>query len=119
MSREYEADKYLKIFGTTVMAAVLLLLVAATGYFLFEDNGWSSDKMVLTCGALALLVIAFLIAMLTAHGSQQQPARTIAAEVPLPAPLSVIPLQPVHEATYIDGLHDVRLPLGEAFDLLV
>ena len=88
MSREYDTDGYLYKIGMRVMAAVLLLLVAATGYFLMKDDGQSSDLSALALALLAAFTLGCMVMAKTAHGSQQQPARTTTDRVTSSTPPS-------------------------------
>jgi len=101
----YEADRFVHIVRVVAVAAVLLSLVAATGYYLMM--GGIGYKMVL---AVVLTDLVAFIALKTARGSQRR-ARARAASVTRSAPPLV---RPVQEATYTDSLRGVKVPLGDA-----
>ena len=112
----YEAGKYRYIVGMTVVAAVLLSLVAATGYLLMLGD----DRYKLSFAFAVALGVAFA-SLKTAHGSQRRAfARAASSVIPSPAPAASLALvDPVQEATFVDGLRQIKVPLGEAFDVLV
>ena len=115
MSREYDTDKYLYNSGVTVMAAVLLFAVASTGYLLMTGDGMTYQIFAMTLVSLFAL-ICFVASL--ARGSQScKPARasSVPPSAPEQQPLRLVP--PVQEATYVDQLHDIRLPFDEAVGL--
>lgn len=105
----YEAGKFLFNFGMTVVAAVLLSLVVATGYYLMTGSGLYKVTF-----ALAVVHGLAFAALKAARGSQRRVLARASSVVPSPAPP---PARPVHEASFVHK--GERVPLGEAFDRLL
>ncbi len=106
----YEAGKFRFTFGIGGVAAVLLSLVAVTGYFLMMGDSWY--KVVFA--QASILGIAF-ICLKTARGSQRRAFARATSVVPSPAPAAAA--RPVQEAWFVHK--GERVPLGEAFDRLL
>jgi hypothetical protein len=106
----YEIGKNRFAFGMIGVAAVLLSLVAVTGYFLMTGDSWYK-----AVSAQAVILSLAFICLKTARGSQRRAVARAASVVPSPAPL---PARLVHrEASFVHK--GVRMPLGEAFDQLL
>jgi hypothetical protein len=107
----YEIGKNRFAFGMIGVAAVLLSLVAVTGYFLMTGDSWYK----LVFALVVILGLAF-ICLKTARGSQRRAVARATSIVPSPAPPPARP--PVkREASFVHK--GVRMPLGEAFDQLL
>jgi len=106
----YETGKFRFTLGMIGVAAVLLSLVAVTGYFLMIGDSWY--KMVFA--QAVILGIAYVL-LKTARGSQRRAFARVTSGVPSPAPAAAV--RPVQEAWFVHK--GERVPLGEAFDRLL
>jgi hypothetical protein len=106
----YDADRFFHIVRVVAVAAVLLSLVAAIGYYLM--TGGIGYKVVI---ALVLTDMIAIVALKTARGSQRRARARAAFATPAAPP----PVRPVHDdgCTYTDGLHGIKVPLGEALGI--